>query len=217
MRFLDRNYDRLRAVFGHSLLQRLGVRRQWYEIDGWFNWRSAQEEAVDHFPDGSRFVEVGTYLGRSLCSLGEVVERSGKRITVVGVDTCRGSGPEGWRGKDFHADAVRNGGGTFAGALHRNLLSCGFGDSIQLLIADSISASRLFSDGSLDWVHLDALHDYPSVKADVDAWLPKVKKGGWLSGDDYDEQKWPDVVKAVGALLPGAELWSNLQWRWVVE
>ena len=74
------------------------VRCKWYDIDGWFNWRSAQEEAVTHFPEGSRFVEVGTYLGRSLCSLGEVVERSGKRITLIGVDTCRGSGPEGWRG-----------------------------------------------------------------------------------------------------------------------
>jgi hypothetical protein len=105
-------------------LQRLGIRRQWYEINGWFNWRSAQEEAVSRFPDGSRFVEVGTYLGRSLCSLGEVVERSGKRIMVIGIDTCRGSGPEGWRGKDSHADAVQQG-GTLAGALHKNVLDCG--------------------------------------------------------------------------------------------
>ena len=217
MRFLDRHYETLKAVFGQSLLQRLGIRRHWYEIDGWFTWREAQEEAVGHFSDGSRFVEVGTYLGRSLCSLAEVVERSGKRITVIGVDTCRGSGPEGWRGKDYHADAVRKGGGTFAGELHQNLLNCGFADMVQLVISDSISASRLFSDASLDWVHLDARHDYASVKADIEAWLPKIRKGGWLSGDDYDEQKWPDVVKAVGELLPGAESWSKLQWRWVVK
>jgi hypothetical protein len=217
MHFLDRHYERLRTVFSESLLLRLGIRRQWHEIDGWFTWRAAQEEAVSAFPDGSRFVEVGTYLGRSLCSLGEVVERSGKRIAIVGVDTCRGSGPEGWRGKDFHAAAVCEGGGTFAGALHRNLLDCGFGDKVQLVIADSVSASRLFSDASLDWVHLDARHDYASVKADIEAWLPKIRRGGWLSGDDYDERKWPDVVKAVGDLLPGATMWSNQQWRWVVE
>lgn len=217
MRFLDRHYETLKAVFGQSLLQRLGIRRHWYEIDGWFTWREAQEEAVNHFPDGSRFVEVGTYLGRSLCSLGEVVECSGKHIIVIGVDTCRGSGPEGWRGKDYHADAVRKGGGTFAGELHQNVLNCGFADMVQLVISDSISASRLFGDATLDWVHLDARHDYASVKADIEAWLPKVRKGGWLSGDDYDEQKWPDVVKAVGELLPGAESWSKLQWRLVVK
>ena len=217
MQFLDRHYERLRTVFSESLLQRLGIRRQWHEIGGWFTWRAAQEEAVARFPDGSRFVEVGTYLGRSLCSLGEVVEGSGKRITIVGVDTCRGSGPEGCRGKDYHGDAVRAGGGTFAGTLHKNLLDCGFGDRIQLVISDSVSASRLFADLSLDWVHLDARHDYASVKADIGAWLPKIRKGGWLSGDDYDEKKWPEVVKAVAELLPGAKLWSNQQWRWIVE
>src|SRR5690349_529435 len=128
---LHRHYDALRTVFSERLLLRLGIRRQWEEIDGWFNWRSAQEEAVAQFPDGSRFVEVGTYLGRSLCSLGEVVELSDKRITIIGVDTCRGSGPEGWREKDYHAAAVQQGGGTFAGALHKNVLDCGFADKIQ--------------------------------------------------------------------------------------
>jgi hypothetical protein len=86
----------------------------WSEIHGWFRWRSGQEEAVRHFGDGSRFVEVGTYLGRSLCSLGEVVRESGKRVSVVGVDTCRGSGAEGPKQKDFHGAAVTAGGGTFA-------------------------------------------------------------------------------------------------------
>src|ERR1051325_4380818 len=78
--YSSRHYDALRSIFGESLLGRVGKRRYWYEIDGWFHWRSAQEEAVSSFPSGSRFVEVGTYLGRSLCSLGEVVEHSGKII-----------------------------------------------------------------------------------------------------------------------------------------
>ena len=104
--YSSRHYDALRSVFSESLLHRVGIRRYWHDIDGWFTWRSAQEEAVRWFPAGSRFVEVGTYLGRSLCSLGEVVERSGKNIDVIGIDTCRGSGPEGAREKDYHAGAV---------------------------------------------------------------------------------------------------------------
>jgi hypothetical protein len=112
---------------------------------------------------------------------------------------------------------VQQGGGTFAGALHKNVLDCGYADRIQLIIADSTAAAQLFSDASLDWVHLDARHDYASVKADIEAWLPKIKPGGWLSGDDYNEEKWPEVVKAVEDLLPRAGLWSNQQWRWIVE
>ena len=215
-RIAIQHYERLKSVFGESLLHRLGVRRRCREIDGWFNWRAAQEEAVKWFPEGSRFIEVGTYLGRSLCSLGEVVETSGKNIMVIGIDTCRGSGPEGWRGKDYHAGAVERGGGTFAGELHKNILDCGFGDKISLIVSDSVIASRLFCDSSVEWVHLDARHDYASVKADIEAWLPKIRSGGWLSGDDYNEQKWPEVVKAVNDLLPGAKSWSNQQWRWIV-
>jgi hypothetical protein len=188
----------------------------WHEIEGWFQWRSAQEEAARYFPDGSFFVEVGIYLGRSLCSLVDVAERHGKTFRVIGIDTCRGSGPEGPRHQNYHEAAVTSGNGTFAGALHKNILDCGYADAITLIIADSVNASRLFSDASLDWVHLDARHDYLSVKADIESWLPKVKSGGWISGDDYDSVKWPEVVKAVSDLLPGATPWSTQQWRMIV-
>lgn len=188
----------------------------WTDIPGWFQWRSAQQEAVERFPEGSRFVEIGTYLGRSLCSLGEVVKLSGKQFTVIGVDTCRGSGVEGRHDKDYHAAAVAEGGGTFAGALHKNVVDCGLADVVSLIVADSVAASTFFPDRSIDWVHLDARHDYDSVKADILAWLPKVRSGGWISGDDYHAEHWPEVVKAVQEVLPGSEPWSIDQWRWVL-
>jgi hypothetical protein len=190
---------------------------KWNDLPGWFQWRSAQEEAVQHFPDGSRFVEVGNFLGRSLCSLAEIAQLAGKQHTVVGVDTCRGSGVEGPRGKDYHGAAVTEGGGTFAGQLHRNIIDCGYGDVISLIVSDSITASGFFADRSIDWVHLDARHELEQVQADIRAWLPKVKVSGWLSGDDYDEIKWPGVVAAVRELLPEARPWSSQQWRGVVS
>jgi hypothetical protein len=192
-----------------------GWRVNWNEIPGWFQWQSAQEEAAARFPPGSRFVEVGNFLGRSLCSLADVVTRSGKQIVLIGVDTCRGSGAEGPRGKDYHGAAVAEGGGTFAGLLHKNIIECGYGDAISLIVGDSITAATFFADRSIDWVHLDARHDREHVKADIAAWLPKVKETGWLSGDDYDAIKWPDVVCAVNEMLPGARPWSINQWRWM--
>jgi len=188
---------------------------QWNDIPGWFQWRSAQEEAVDRFPEGSRFVEVGNYLGRSLCSLAEVVRQSGRRFSVIGVDTCRGSGVEGPRAIDYHGQAVAAGGGTFAGQLHKNVIDCGYGDLVALIVADSLTAATFFPDGSLDWVHLDARHDRESLAADIGAWRPKLRAGGWLSGDDYDAVKWPGVVSAIDDLLPEAQPWSVAQWRWI--
>jgi predicted O-methyltransferase YrrM len=50
---------------------------------------------------------------------------------------------------------------------------------------DSLSASKLFEDESLDWVYIDADHTYDGVKADLNAWIPKVRKGGLVMGHDY--------------------------------
>ena len=187
----------------------------WNDIPGWFQWRSAQEEAVRRFPAGSRLVEVGTFLGRSLCSLCDVVQLSGKRFTVIGVDTCRGSGPEGPRLKDYHGEAVAQGHGTFAGQLHKNIIDCGYADALSLIVGDSVTTAGFFPDESIAWVHLDARHEPEHVKADIAAWLPKIARDGWLSGDDYDAVKWPGVVRAVNERLPDARPWSINQWRWM--
>ena len=188
----------------------------WSEIPGWFRWRDAQEQAAACFPDGSRFVEVGSFLGRSICSLADVAQLSGKNLTLIGIDTCRGSGIEGPVPGDYHAATVEKGGGTFAGQMHRNIVNCGYADAISLIISDSVTASTFFPDHSIDWVHLDARHDREHLSQDINAWLPKVKPGGWLSGDDFDAQDWPEVVETVNTLLPRAQPWCTCQWRLLV-
>jgi len=63
----------------------------------------------------------------------------------------------------------------------------------------SLNAAATFRDQSLDWVYVDAAHVYEDVLADLHAWWPKVKPGGVLCGDDYDDRHyWGDaVVRAV--------------------
>ena len=46
----------------------------------------------------------------------------------------------------------------------------------------------------LDLVYIDANHEYESVLNDMGKWLPKVRTGGILSGDDYSR---PQTAKAV--------------------
>lgn len=40
-------------------------------------------------------------------------------------------------------------------------------------------------DSSLDWIYIDAAHDYSSVKKDLDAAKEKVKNNGVIMGHDY--------------------------------
>lgn len=55
----------------------------------------------------------------------------------------------------------------------------------QIIRAFSEEAAAAFDDGFLDWVYIDADHRYEAVKADIDAWWPKIKAGGVLAGHDW--------------------------------
>lgn len=46
-------------------------------------------------------------------------------------------------------------------------------------------ASDIFKNEFFDWVYIDGNHYYDYVKMDLELYLPKVKKGGYLMGDDY--------------------------------
>ncbi len=64
-----------------------------------------------------------------------------------------------------------------------------FGDRSVLMRMTSDEAAREVADGSLDFVYLDARHDYKSVVEDIGLWYPKVKPGGVLAGHDYMKYK----------------------------
>jgi hypothetical protein len=65
----------------------------------------------------------------------------------------------------------------------------------------------------LDFVFLDAAHDYDNVKADITAWRSKVKSGGYLGGHDY-QLIFPGVMKAVQEEFPQHQTYG---FTWLVQ
>lgn len=57
---------------------------------------------------------------------------------------------------------------------------------IKWIKEKSADATRFIADNSLDFVYIDGNHTYESVAEDIFLYYPKVKKGGLLSGHDYD-------------------------------
>lgn len=55
---------------------------------------------------------------------------------------------------------------------------------VEIIKAYSRDGSKEIEDGSLDFVYIDANHDYKYVYEDMDCWYPKVRKGGVLAGHD---------------------------------
>jgi hypothetical protein len=56
----------------------------------------------------------------------------------------------------------------------------------------SVQAAARVADHSLDFVYIDARHDYDSVLEDLEAWAGKVRPGGILAGHDYVDGDLPE-------------------------
>jgi|GEM_PF-3219345 len=57
--------------------------------------------------------------------------------------------------------------------------------NVETLHMSSQQAAAQRPDGELDFVYIDASHAYADVKADLEAWLPKVRSRGWIGGSAY--------------------------------
>ena len=91
-----------------------------------------------------------------------------------------------------------------------------FAGRAKLLAMPSVEAAATLPDRSVDGVFIDGDHSYMEVLRDIDAWEPKVKLGGFLSGHDFGNH--PDVARAV---LERADEFNrtvhlSMDWFWYV-
>jgi len=138
---------------------------------------------AESMPAGAVVVEVGSFRGRSTVAIAEGL-RSVAGARLIAVDTF--AGDPGWSEIADVSEARR--------LFDHNTSEIDFIDVIQ---AESVRAAAQVADGSIDWVFIDALHDYRSVRADIRAWAPKVRPGGLISGHDYGRAGVTDAVLAV--------------------
>ena len=154
--------------------------------ENWFDYDDIYKTMVELFSSGSKFVEIGCWKGKSSAYLGVEIINSKKNITLDCIDT--------WKGSDEHISYKHIKEETLYQLFIQNispLLSV-----INPIKMDSVSASKNYEDKSIDFVFIDGAHDYKSVKADIDAWFPKVKIGGVIGGHDY-KNGWVGVDRAV--------------------
>lgn len=87
----------------------------------------------------------------------------------------------------------------------------------------SLEAARQMEDQSLDFVYIDALHDFTNVTADLNAWVPKVRVGGVVAGHDWGHKGVTSAVNTYLQLHAIAPLYTTLpseddcmpSWAWV--
>jgi predicted O-methyltransferase YrrM len=77
-------------------------------------------------------------------------------------------------------------------------------NNTELLRMTSDEAIDKFEDNSFDFIYIDGGHNYNQVSKDLKNYFPKIKKGGFLIGDDYDYPgyQWGlDIKKAVDEFI----------------
>jgi hypothetical protein len=76
-----------------------------------------------------------------------------------------------------------------------------FGDRSAIWRMRGDEAAAQIPDWSLDFVYIDARHDYSSVLEDLAVWFPKVAPGGVLAGHDYVDGHLPEGIFGVRAAV----------------
>lgn len=192
------------TVNAPAIADKDGVIQHYYAaIPGWFEAQRLYAAVVKWANEGSYFVEVGAFKGRSAAFMAVEIANSKKLIAFDVVDHFKGSGAEHETDPDVKAGTLRNAFAWFTSPVK---------DFITGVVAeDSITAAGRYRDGTLDFVFIDAAHDTESVAADIAAWRPKMKADGIIAGDDYNA---PSVATAVNAAF-GESVIDGGRW-WIV-
>jgi predicted O-methyltransferase YrrM len=155
------------------------------KIPGWFHHGDKILDLLQqHRPKVC--VELGSWQGASAVPVARMIQRWGGTLTCV--DT--------WSGQlDEH-------GGSLAGKSPVMILSCaralveaGVSANVRLIPATTLEAAKVW-DQPIDFLYIDADHSYDGVLADLDAWVPHVRSGGLVIGDDYGNAIYPGVAEA---------------------
>ena len=119
-------------------------------------------------------VKKGVELGVLKGKYSEILKNNLPDLDLTGVDIWKLYGEYA----DYEANDIEN--NIYNQAVARSL-KCNF----KIIRDWSVEASKQFEDGSLDFIYIDANHDFAHITEDLNTWSPKVKKGGIISGHDF--------------------------------
>ncbi len=180
---------------------------QWLQkaesIDGWMRPVELKLlfEAAAELPEGARVVELGCWKGRSTLAIGGGLIRT-PGVQLFCVDHFTGA-PNQQAGAS-PTTPIENGEAIYQEFLRNT-------EPIELirvvLRMTSQNAAAKFENESLDWVFIDASHDYHSVLTDLQTWLPRLRPGGLISGHDYHDSS---VKRAVRKMCGQVEVWDSI-------
>jgi predicted O-methyltransferase YrrM len=144
----------------------------------------------EHAANCAKIVELGSWQGRSTRAM---LDNSQAHLWCV--DSWDRHRPKGYQAGDAEMAA-------FLKNVKDHL------DRVTVLrLTTEAAVARVSEDAPFDMVFIDADHAYESVKHDIEAYGPLVRKGGLLSGHDYHHEA---IRKVVSELIPNHSVVSRI-------
>jgi hypothetical protein len=147
--------------------------------DGGNTWRWLTIERFVRKNGWTKGAELGVWQGQTFTHL----VRTCKNLTLIGVDLYapqpENNGPEKW--------TVGENGHSWDHETYYNRVKqfCAqYSDRAFIHKNYTTEVANQIEDESLDFVFIDADHGYEGCSRDIDAWVPKVRKGGYVMGHD---------------------------------
>ena len=176
------------------------MKNNYKEIDGWCGQEITQlyDKAIKEANDGSVFVEIGCYKGKSTCYMIDAIKNSGKKINFFVIDNF---------------STLGNVKQEFEENLGEERLK-----SITFINDDSVEASKHFSNSSVDFIFIDTDHNKNQLVREINSWNDKVKNNGLISGHDYhhsDLKETFDILNIYlyNVIFSGIKFTDNIKWR----
>jgi len=173
--------------------------------EDWFNYHRFYDEIASKKFDV--LVELGTWKGHSISYLGKKLLEQSYDFELYGVDLFNDSYIHTKEGNSHLESQMK----YIYDVYNQNLIDAGVREVIKDIKGNTWEVASQFGDNSVDFVFIDADHNYESVKKDILSWLPKMKKGGIMSGHDYFNNTC-GVKQAVDEIFPNVVIGTNNIW-----
>jgi len=159
--------------------------------------------------------ELGSYKGKSAIHMANLTKKYNTQCKIICIDTWLGSA-EHFNDEDL---SRVDGYPTLFYQFLANVMHTNNQDVIVPLPIDTISEYRILKQNNClaDMIYVDAGHFYESVSVDIKLYWELLKPGGVMLGDDYSNETWDGVVKAVHEFFPEDEIHVDKEKWWVYK
>lgn len=173
------------------------------EVPGWNSRKPVFSELIREVKP-TTIIEVGTWLGASALHMALHCQKANLQTKIWCVDTWLGAEEFWYSNLDDRDLRLKNGYPQVYCNFLSNVVQHGRQDTIVPVPCTSVIAARVLASRGLvaDLIYIDGSHHHDDVVADIRAYLPLLRAGGIMFGDDYE---WNGVKLAVEEELPNHE------------